>query len=674
MDLEHELGIEFDSEGYPTAPWKSPFYAFFQINPDAALRDLHRLVNFSMERWVQAVREHSRSDPVPLSLRLDDGTVRVYARNCWVFAWSHEDSTFVGQLHCALAALEQWLCNLIDASVDVAPLIDGLLRATNSVAVLGVLVNAGKCCEDLFKGPLRPLLGVQHIYEWDSWRCERDEYASAAMLSWARRGDVVFEIAKIWVFAPYRKKKLREIVPKMVVNDRAMGDFVVATSRQWTSPKTEKEALEFRILVAQLDYRHYSPVVDTATGTQSFTFACPQDLAEAIAAFQQKKSLSLEALKFPQTCRDFLGQTRMLHQQEAEWVASLMAAADGDGKIELEEEMIRSPRVAAAALLLLRAPDWLAENAPVQQRAQSIIDAAIAGISNETPGPRFQMAPSHLEFAAYFAVERWIPEPSTLNDERLLRLLTSGDDRAVQALVWAAYGKRHVLDLRWWRLLYFAVLWSGLSMLRPVGYRDDESHQLRWQRWCRWLRTRSLVAGKMTVAAINPLAIAERVERLEFKQRQRRDAKDGIRFTKEPGRRLSGSLDTHFLQNAFAWLFRSQVDQVIPTIPEHELETHRQLVTAFWAHQVWWLTGSEKNDNDDYQPMHEFGYAILGELVRLIVESPPVVAPTLWRAVFALGPKGHYAIGHFLSCWFIQITETTVVAEFASDDRVHAVG
>jgi hypothetical protein len=140
--------------------------------------------------------------------------------------------------------------------------------------------------------------------------------------------------------------------------------------------------------------------------------------------------------------------------------------------------------------------------------------------------------------------------------------------------------------------------------------------------------------------SINPLAVAERVERFEVRRWQRRYAKDGICFTREPGRRLTGSLETHFLKNAFAWLFRDQVGRVIPA---QELETHRQLVAAFWAHQAWWQSGG-------YQTMHEFGYAILAELARLIVESPAVVAPALWRPVFALGPKGHYAIGQFLSC------------------------
>jgi hypothetical protein len=46
-------------------------------------------------------------------------------------------------------------------------------------------------------------------------------------------------------------------------------------------------------------------------------------------------------------------------------------------------------------------------------------------------------------------------------------------------------------------------------------------------------------------------------------------------------------------------------------------------------------------------------------------DIPAAAAPALWHPVFELGPKGHYAVGHFLTCWFSQITENTVVEEFA---------
>src|ERR1019366_7600561 len=101
---------------------------------------------------------------------------------------------------------------------------------------------------------------------------------------------------------------LREIVPEIVVADRAIGDFVVAAASEWTSPNTEKEALEFRILVSEIDYRNYSVVVDRATGTQGFAFTYPQDVITAIKKFEQEKLRSRQALMFPQRCRNVLSQ------------------------------------------------------------------------------------------------------------------------------------------------------------------------------------------------------------------------------------------------------------------------------------------------------------------------------------------------------------------------------
>ena len=659
---DDKLGIKFNNEAYPTAPWKSPFYPFLRINSDTALDYLHHLVNFSTDQWVDATRKRNHSDPAILSLRLADGTVREYMGNYRVFTWSHQNSLSIGQLYSALAALERWLCDVIDSDVDVAPQIDALLRATNSVAVLGVLVNVGKYHDELFKGPLRPLLGVQELYGWDLHRVKESAYAFDEW-AWARSGEIVFEMAKGWVLAPYRKRKFREIIHEMIAADKAVGAFVVAASNHWVSPITVKEALEFRLLVAELNPLNYSLAVDPETGEQTSTFAYPSDVAAEIVGFQQDSLRAIEALTLPQMCRDLFAQARTLNVGEAERVASLMVVLDGGEKIDMDEEVMLASRVAAAVLLLLRASEWLAQNAVVERQAQSIVDTAMAGIADEpgVHGPRTLMASSHFEFVAQFAVECWLTEPSKENDERVLRLLTSGDEAAVQVLVWSAYHNREAIGQRWWSLLYLALLWSGLSMLSP-HYDDDEGVEVRWRRWCRWLRTRSLSEGNMSSLSISPLAVAVRVERLEFKRWHRRHTQAGKLFGKEPERRLSGSLADRFLEIAFAWLFGTVAGR---KIPNKELETHRQLVAAFWAHQAWWQSGSGKDENDDYEPMHQLGYKILDELARLIIESPTAVAPGLWRPVFVLGPKGHYAIGHFLTCWFNQLTEVTVVAEFA---------
>ena len=290
-----------------------------------------------------------------------------------------------------------------------------------------------------------------------------------------------------------------------------------------------------------------------------------------------------------------------------------------------------------------------------------IVESALEEVLLEPMGKesgRF-MPHSHLKFGAYFAVERWIAYSTVENDRRVLMLLTSGDDMAVQVILGTSYRYRKALGQRWWRLVYLALLWSALSMLRG-RFGDEEIIGKRWKRWCTWLRSRRLSINA-DPCAIDPLDVAQRLERIKYSRWQRRSDRVGGEFPREPKRTLLGGLDTHFLAHAFAWLFPGEIDH---TIPEEEIEVHTELVAAFWMYQKWWLCGSAEDERDDYPTMSNFGYSLLGELARLVVTCPADTGPSLWRPVFDLGPKGHYTIDHFLSCWFAQLTESTVVTNF----------
>jgi hypothetical protein len=194
--LRDDLGLQYDHGGYPTAFWKSPFYAFLRINTDVGLEALLKLVSFCTDRWEHEARRKG-STPQPHVLRLSDGTDWEFRGNYWVFQWSQENSTHSGQLNSALAALERWLYDLIDAGADVTARIEHLLRTSDSVAILGVLMNVGKYRPELFLGPLKPLLALHRSYLWDSNRVQENAYSFNSMswaavvkssLKWRRRG------------------------------------------------------------------------------------------------------------------------------------------------------------------------------------------------------------------------------------------------------------------------------------------------------------------------------------------------------------------------------------------------------------------------------------------------------------------------------------------------------
>src|SRR5450631_2618221 len=117
---------------------------------------------------------------------------------------------------------------------------------------------------------------------------------------------MLFEMAKAWSLTPCRQKRLRDIVPTMIIDDKDIAEFVGAATVQWSAPTTEKEALEFRILVAELEYRNYTATTDPATGKPAFEFVYPKDVANDIKNFQTDHARLLQALTLPEKCKKVL--------------------------------------------------------------------------------------------------------------------------------------------------------------------------------------------------------------------------------------------------------------------------------------------------------------------------------------------------------------------------------
>lgn len=656
-----ELGLAYDHEGYPTAYWKSPFFSFLHVDPGTAIDALLRLVSFCMDRWEHEVTSYRDRLPAPIPIRLNDGTERQFRGRYSAFAWSQTSDHSNGQLYSSLAALEKWLCGLIDQKADVSSHIDTLMRHADSVAILGVFINVGKRLPELFSAVLKPLLTVAPFYEWDERRVRDSEYSFDGM-TWIRSGEMVFDMAREWHAAPYRHRNLIAVVSEQCRKDHALGDFVNAAAAEWTLPDGDKERIEFQIRAAQLDYRNYRVV--GAGEEEQAEFVCPAELAAAISGFEQSWGQARQILAFPEHCRRFLAAPAPLPVAQITAIADLMGVADGDEDVGLEEEMLRPARVTAAVALLLGAKDWLASNEGVRDRAQAIVNAAMEETALDKDRSRFHYstAPSYLEFVAYLVFQEWLTAPSPDTDSALMRVLTSGDDRAAGVIAGMAHAHQAILGDRWWRLLYLALLWSGLNILRPRPGREEWPEQIRWLRRVRWLLTRRVSGVPCTVGDIRPLDVAKRVEEFEARQWEEEYRHDGRILSRDRSRRMSGALETHFLQVAFAWLL---IDKDLPA-DATELDQRRQLLTAFWAHTAWLLVGSKSETSGDYAPMSQFGYKLVEAMAGIVLVTDAAESSSLWQSVLDIGPKGHYAIAHFFTCFFSHLEEDTDAAFFAA--------
>lgn len=651
--LDEGLGLEFDHAGYPTAFWKSPFFLFFQINSSVALEALLKLVAFCTERW-----EHEHADPehIPqIAIILEDGTERVFKGGSRVFDWAQTNSLHSGQLHSALAALERWLCIELDNGKDIAPILAKLLEHSNSVAVLGVLVNVGKYRPTLFSGPLRPLLGNRDLYNGDDYRMNALQYHFDAS-SWIRDGEMVFEMAKQWTFAPYRRVPLREIATGLINSDPNTAAFLTGAARNWQMPSGEKEALEFKILVAQLDPQNYAASRDEQSGEETLHFECPVDLQHEIAGFQQTAQPILQALSFPYQCEQILRTPKLLTDNEAEFLATALTTIPGDE----DEDTIRVAQAAIASTLATKAVPWLNGHPDVQREVNDIVRNTIEGIGETKEyfqAASFPGSKRELKFVVFAVMHRWLAGKDEAGewDPQVLRILTSRDESAVSTLMHIAYTNRGRLGSKWWRLLQLGLLWSGLSELTP-RYGDAPCVAIHWVRWLRWLRGRKLSDSTASANSIDALAIARRVERLRAARWQRTGTGEIIKSRRFPGgrrtprRRHSSGLDTQVLEHIFSWLLNDT--------PENSADgpQERRLARMLWEFEVW-RRYEDVEDDGEHGPPSQLGYNVLQKLARLVLTCPPDEAETLWRPVLDLGGDGHYSVQHFLNCWFLQIAQ-----------------
>jgi hypothetical protein len=302
-----------------------------------------------------------------------------------------------------------------------------------------------------------------------------------------------------------------------------------------------------------------------------------------------------------------------------------------DTTSDLPADMKVRGLVAAAATLLAKASsEWLVSNPSQDAEARRIVDEVISAIGDTPEDIRgFHMrGRDKLKFVAHAVARDWIRESTPVTDAAVLRLITSGDLHAPQLFVNIAYLARDQLGPRWWRLLFLAILWSGLSLLGP-RFDDGGVVGPRWSRWLHWLRTRRLEVAA-TIDTIQPLSIAERVERI-VRDRWSRHRHPEI----EPGRCVSAGLEPWYVKAAFAWLLR---DSSLFMSNSAEFREAQKLVLGLWDYEAWRVVGHFKHDGDYDLLSQQLGYDLVGALAHMALNGPIGTSSEFWKPV--LDQKG----------------------------------
>ena len=644
--IEPELGLSHQREAYPTAFWKSPFFSFLQVAPNEALGALTALVNFATERW--ATDRSDDSGTVPSITLAVGGVAATYSGAGSVFGWGQTNSLQNGTLFSALDALERWLTLQLQQGHDCSEYIERLLAQGRSTAFLGVLANVAKFRPELLAGPLTPLLTHPAIFIWDGDRVKEIGHSFVAW-HWAKLGDRIFEIAKAWAFAPHRKRTLHEVAVELLRTDPSVAAALKQSCAVWDFSRDAARAMEIRLVQATLDRDNYRPAETSDEGDGELTFVWPDDLRREIEE-QRSEGEGRTLVVVPYRCQEWLDKGLALSDQNAQEISDYLQTVEANNALDKEVKALNV--LALSSALIGCCYSWISGRPEAFANACAVVKEAALSTPNDAEGIRryriggFERA---IPFWGHSVMQLWLHDVENRDvwEPLVLRLLSSGDDRAVGIVRDAAYQNRAALGDAWWRLLQLGLFWSALVMLAP-HQADDWIAPAVWNRWLAKFRGMKIFGVRADADALDLQRIIEGYERLEADGWRRECASEGPSWRhRDPADRTSVGLETRFLNILFQWLLGQE-----HPLGEEDAALEFRLVLKLWHAEVRGMKARQKEDGE-YPLPSDLGYDLVRKFASMVVVGPADQAPRLWEAVFALGNDGHAAVEQFINAFML---------------------
>ncbi len=639
--------------------FQGPFLALLKNCPEVGLELTIRLVNFATERWADRVLEPEKAE----SGRVKSCSIQILLTSglcSWtgdvnVFGWHDARLISAPAVISALMALESWLYELAESDEDLSGHLETVLSASRSAAFGGVLVALGLKHPKLFLGPLKPLLGVWQLYEWQLVLLQDSGLWRIGFSSWVRFGERIFREVNRWHTMEHRQKVLQLNVVQWILFSEHMRDYFVEVRKDWKSQLANtREREELELLIARFDPENYK-LKDQPDGRVAVQLQWPKSLRTKTERSARQSADAIDVLNFPNRCRQIMDKGEPLSDSELEAfelqlrrLANLLSDPKNQRGMRRREDIV----CAGLAVLMTFHTDWLRADQERERWSQNELRCIL-----ESPPVR----DSHDidESTNPNLWDRFLGECAicVLADDReseairslICRLVVTAPHETVALLMRAAYRQRSKLNEDFQCLLNVVIAAAGL---RAVGHyiRDPDEENRVWLRWASRLRGAYVRGGipKVLWSWERVSTVARRLIHSLGSQPRIGHLGPPTSPSRIPADRPA--LDVEFLRSALDFL---------PQLTETSDE--RERVRTLWLLKESLQTTLKmipKPRDQDWEPTGtplQFDRWVFDRVAQAIPQMIEAEQPEkLWKPILELGPRAHYWVSDFLSSWIFQ--------------------
>lgn len=672
-----DLDIEWLADWFPAMYFHGPFFPFLQRQPALAIEMIVRLVNFATERWAESRDPGSPGNPPYVAIRALGEEVR-WVGNLDVYFWYRERLIEPHAIPTALMALEKWLYDLAEAEQNLDQWITQILRSSRSVALAGVLVALGRKSPTLFRGPLRPLLGVWQFHQWEqNYAIEGFERTCLGMtlMSWVRYGEEVFNVAKAWHTLPHRATPLNDVAIRLFVEDFDIRSALDDARKEWQQEfvRRENEGVErgyLEQMIALYNIENWS-VQEIDEGLK-IDWKAPQELQERRQPEVERIQRAQTLLGFPIQCRARLEENKPLSAEEIEPFWSLINQIADYRPVESSPGDSTFPEHAllgGIAVLVVFHSDWLEADPERLRWCEEWILRVL-----QSPPPRQQLDCAEsvydCDWQSFLADAVPLLFAGDIENTGLRRLVAE----LAMAYHYVTAGKlmkrcfqaRARIGDDFSRLQNLIAIWAAIREVHRVTHCGnsiwDTPHVpfnvgAWYERLARAFVTKQLPSRPIPWQRLARQA-DERMVRMIRNEYEKACGKprpdDADRSVSRRIRRLPG-LDPYLLRYAFAW---------IPRLDEARDGDERASWIGILEEELGLVlrtlgtTEDARADKDCHFAPHtpnDWDRSVFQRVAEMVPQMTPEDRPErLWQPIIKLGLERHYWVEAFISALFVH--------------------